>query len=428
MQLSDSRSNPGSLPASLLGLLAFGHCMAFIDRYLPAVAAPLLRAEFGLTDTQMGLLNGPAFVLLYVVGVLTSWPLARSPHRLRLLAGCIATWMLGMAVFALGRSFGVLIVARALVGLGQAAFVPLALGLIMDCSAPRWRARSMAVFTAAASAGHSLSMLLGGATLALLAKWVSVPAAVHWRWLFLIMAAPNAVLILLLLCREECPRGPSPPSGHVLQQMLESFRERSWVMGMYLCGACASLLVIQSIGAWAPSVLHREQGLTPATAALVFGAALLIAAPLANFIAGTLVDKRGEKLPPMTIMAVALALAVPLFWLIPWSSSAVMACVLLTFAWLIGAIAAVAMLVGLPSMLSAPLHDMGLRVFLTVTTAVGVALGPLMAGVVSDGMQLGQHGLSWGLNEVCLGAAVVGIVAALLARSFRWRVAIEAAR
>ena len=77
MQLSDSRSNPGSLPASLLGLLAFGHCMAFIDRYLPAVAAPLLRAEFGLSDTQMGLLNGPAFVVLYVVGVLASWPLAR---------------------------------------------------------------------------------------------------------------------------------------------------------------------------------------------------------------------------------------------------------------------------------------------------------------------------------------------------------------
>ncbi|GGA31373.1 MFS transporter [Dyella nitratireducens] len=416
------------MPASLLGLLACGHGMAFIDRYLPAVAAPLLRANLGLSDTQMGLLDGPAFVLLYGVGMLASWPLARSPYRLRLLAGCIATWMLGMAVFALGNSFGVLIVARALVGLGQAAFVPLALGLIVDCSAPRWRARSMALFTAASSAGHSLSMLLGGATLALLAKWTSVPAAAHWRWLFLVMAAPNAVLILLLLRRAERPYAPSLPPGRVFSQMRAAFRESPWVMSMYLCGAGASMLVIQSIGAWAPSVLHREQGLTPATAALVFGASLLVAAPLANFIAGTLVDKRGEKLPPMTIMAVLLLMAVPVFWFIPWSTSAVAACVLLTAAWLIGAIAAVTLLVGLPSMLSAPLHDMGLRVFLTFVTVVGVALGPLIAGVVSDGMHLGTHGLSWGLSEVCLGAAIVGIVAALLSRSIGQRVAIEAAR
>jgi len=428
MRLSDSRANQGSMPASLLGLLACGHCLAFIDRYLPAVAAPLLRADLGLSDTQMGVLDGPAFVLLYAVGMLASWPLARSPYRLRLLAGCIATWMLGMAVFALGRSFGVLVVARALVGLGQAAFVPLALGLIVDCSAARWRARSMALFTAASFAGHSLSMLLGGATLALLTKWTAVPASAHWRWLFLIMAAPNAVLILWLLRREEHPYTPSLPRGRVFSQMLAAFRERPWVMGMYLCGAGASMLVIQSIGAWAPSVLHREQGLTPATAALVFGASLLVAAPLANFIAGTLVDKRSDKLSPMMIMAVVLLLAIPVFWSIPWSTSAATACALLMLAWLIGAIAAVTMLVGLPSMLSAPLHDMGLRMFLTFVTVVGVALGPLMAGVVSDGMHMGTHGLSWGLSEVCLGAAIVGIVTALLTRSVGQRVAIEVAR
>lgn len=428
MQLSDARSNQGSMPASLLGLLACGHCLAFIDRNLPAVAAPLLKADLGLSDTQMGLLDGPAFALLYVVGVLASWPLARSSHRLRLLTACIATWMLGMTVFALGHSFGVLVMARALVGLGQAAFVPLALGLIVDCSAPRWRARSMALFTMASSAGRSLSLLLGGATLALLAKWTPASAAVHWRWLFLVMAAPNMVLILFLLRRVEYSYTPSPPLGDVVREMLASLRDRRWEMAMYLCGAGASVLVIQTIGAWAPSVLHREQGLSPATAALAFGVALLIASPLANVIAGTLVDKRGETLPPMTIMAAALLLVVPVLWAIPWPLPAAVTCVLLALAWLIGAIAAVAMLVGLPSMLSRSLHDMGLRVFLTFITVVGVALGPLMAGVVSDGMHMGEHGLSLGLSEVCLGAAVVGMVAALLARSSGRRLAVGMAR
>jgi hypothetical protein len=65
------------MTAMLLSMLALGHCMAFVDRNLPAVAAPLLKADLGLSDTQLGVLDGPAFVLLYVAGMLASWPLAR---------------------------------------------------------------------------------------------------------------------------------------------------------------------------------------------------------------------------------------------------------------------------------------------------------------------------------------------------------------
>jgi predicted MFS family arabinose efflux permease len=141
MSVSDSPSTSGGMSVSLVSLLALGHCAAFADRNLPAVAAPLLKASLGLSDAQMGLLDGPAFAVLYVVGMLASWPLAGSRHRFRLLAGCVATWALGMTACALATSFGMLVIARALVGLGQAAFVPLALSLIVERSAPRWRAR-----------------------------------------------------------------------------------------------------------------------------------------------------------------------------------------------------------------------------------------------------------------------------------------------
>jgi MFS family permease len=258
------------MPVSLVCLLALGHCAAFADRNLPAVAAPLLKVSLGLSDAQLGLLDGPAFAVLYVVGMLASWPLASSPHRFRLLAGCIATWAFGMMVFALGRSFDMLLVARALVGLGQAAFVPLALGLIVERSAPQWRARSMAVFTAASVAGRSVAFLMGGAVLALLAQWAPASASAHWRLLFLVMAAPNLVLIVMLLRRVE--RAPAlPPPTAVLRQMRALFRRRPGLLFTYFCSAGASVLVVQTIGAWAPSVLHREQGLVPATAALAFG-------------------------------------------------------------------------------------------------------------------------------------------------------------
>ena len=73
------------LVVPLFALLALGHCLAFIDRNWPSVAAPLLKADRGQSDAQLGLLDGLAFVLLYVIGMLGGWPLARSRHRFRVL-------------------------------------------------------------------------------------------------------------------------------------------------------------------------------------------------------------------------------------------------------------------------------------------------------------------------------------------------------
>jgi len=411
----------GSISASLICLLALGHCAAFADRNLPAVAAPLLKSDLGLSDAQLGVLDGPAFVLLYVVGMLASWPLASSRHRFRLLAGCVALWVLGMAAFALGQSFGVLVAARALVGLGQAAFVPLALGLIVEGSAPQWRARSMAVFTAAAAVGRSVALLGGGAALALLARWVPALGLAHWRLLFLLMAAPNLILMRMLLRRAEWSPAAAPPVA-IPGQILAAFRRRPGLICTYFCGAGASVLIVQTIGAWAPSVLHREEGLVPATAALVFGAALLVTAPLGHLIAGILVDMRRKKLTPMVVVAGALLLTVPLLWAVLRASSAA-ACGFLTLTYLVGDVAAVAALAGLPSILPAPLRDAGLRLFLAFITVLGVGLGPFFAGLISDGIGMGGRGLSTALYLVCAGAAAFGIVSALLARA-GWRGAV----
>jgi MFS family permease len=408
---------------SLVGLLALGHCAAFADRNLPAVAAPLLKAGLGLTDAQLGLLDGPAFVLLYALGMLASWPLSQSPYRLRLIAGCIVTWAAGMAIFALGTRFAVLVAGRALIGLGQAAFVPLALGLIVEGAAPDRRGRSMAVFTAGAVAGRSLSLLAGGAALAALVHWAPTLGHAHWRLLFLLMAVPNLLLVMVLLRRRERPLPAVLSSSKIFPAMLAAFRERPGTMCAYLGSAGASVLVVQGIGAWAPSVLHREQALSPAASALMFGMALLLASPLGHLLAGLLVDKRGQRGTPMLIVAVALLLVVPMLWAVPSATSATQACALLALASLASGTAAVAALAGLPLMLPVALRDIGMRFYLTFTTLVGVALGPYVAGLVSDHLGLGGHGLSLALYKVCSVGAALGISAALLA-SPGWRRAV----
>jgi MFS family permease len=423
--LSGAHSKSQKLAVPLFALLALGHCLAFIDRNLPAVAAPLLKTDLGLSDAQLGLLDGPAFVLLYVAGMVGSWPLARSRHRFRVLALCIVTWAAGMAIFAFGHAFSVLVLARAMVGLGQAAYVPLALSLIVEHSVPQWRARSIATFTAAAAIGRGLSLLLGGAVLAMFARWVPSATFAHWRLLFLVMAAPNLLLIGALLHRKELSHEALPPLREVFRQIQGAFWERPGMMCAYLCGAGASVLVVQTIGAWAPSILHREHGLTPAMAALVFGICLLMAQPLGHFTAGGLIDWRKRAMAPTTIVAWALVLVIPLLCLIPYASSASMACGLLALASLVGGVAALAALAGLPLMLGTSLHDAGFRIFLSFITLTGVALGPFMTGRVSDGLGMGGHGLSLALCNVCVGAALVGTLAAFFAGRNGYRMAME---
>lgn len=401
-----------------VALLALGHCLAFADRALPAAVAPLLKADLDLSDAELGLLQGPAFAVLYAIGMLASLPMGGSRHRFRLLAGCVATWALGMAAFALAHSFGALCAARALVGLGQSAFVPLALGLIVEGSAPRWRARAIAVFTAGSVIGRSTALLLGGLTLALLARWLPAVALAHWRLLFLAMAAPNALLVVALLrCRERQPFAQGPALG--LGPILAWLRHWPRITGLYLCGAAACVLVVQTVGAWAPSVLQREHGLSPAAAALAFGAALALASPLGHLLAGTLVDGRRAWLTPVTIMAGGLLFAVPLLWLLPHAGSAAIACGLMAGVSLAVGGAAVAVLAGLPAMLPAALHGPGARLFLIFVTVVGTGLGPPIAGLVSDAEGLGGNGLSTGLGGVCLLAAALGLASASLMRGWR---------
>lgn len=424
----DQISASGELSKPVLVLLALGHCAAFADRNLLAVAAPLLKTEMDLSDAQLGILMGPAFVVLYVVGMLASLRMSAARQRFRLLAGCIGIWVLGMVGFALAQSFEGLFIARVLVGLGQSAYVPLALGLIVESVASRRRGRSMAVFTAGSVIGRSLALLLGGLVLMLLARQVFAPGVASWRLMFLIMAVPNLLLMAaLLLCRDRGRRFPGAMGGFM--RVFGWMRRHSAAMALYFCAAGGSVLVAQTVGAWASSVLNREQGLTPAHAALAFGAALLFASPLGHLLAGALVDVRSKRWTPTDVTATGLLLAIPLLWLLPYATSPQMACVLLALISLLAGAAAVAALAGLPAMLPEALHATAVRLFLIFITVTGTTLGPFLAGLVSDHMHTlapSADDLSSALRVVCVSVAVLAAVAAWLARGGWRRATVEA--
>lgn len=181
---------------TMLALLSAAYCLAYVDRLMIAVVAEPIKVEFGLSDTQLFLLTGAAFVLVYgILGMVTGWLLDRW-SRSRLVAGSLGLWSLFTMGCGLASSFPQLALARAAVGAGESAIVPAAMSLISDSYPPARRPLAMGTFYAGGMAGILIAWTVGG--------WIA--SEYGWRPAFLVAGPPGLLLALLVLWKGREPK------------------------------------------------------------------------------------------------------------------------------------------------------------------------------------------------------------------------------
>jgi MFS family permease len=147
---------------ALLALLTTLNILSWVDRQIIPALAPLLIAELGLTNAQVGLLYGYAFILCFIVAGIVLGPIADRVHRPRLIAGGLLAWSVFTAASGLARSFVHLAGARVMVGVGEATLTPAALAMLGDAFPPRWRARAAGIFAIGLPIGSGLSLVVAG--------------------------------------------------------------------------------------------------------------------------------------------------------------------------------------------------------------------------------------------------------------------------
>jgi len=180
----------------MLTLLSTAYGLAYIDRLMMAVVAEPVKAEFHLSDTQLFLLTGAAFVLIYgILGMVSGWLLDRW-SRSRLVAGSLGLWSIFTIGCGFAGSFPQLALARAAVGAGESAIVPAAMSLISDSYPPRKRPLAMGIFYAGGMAGILLAWTVGG--------WIT--SEYGWRPAFLVAGPPGLLLALLILWKGREPK------------------------------------------------------------------------------------------------------------------------------------------------------------------------------------------------------------------------------
>jgi MFS family permease len=280
-------------PWLALTLLTAIATVGFIDRIVMNVLAVPIQMEFGLSDTQVGLLTGLAFAVLNVTLGIVVARYAERGHRMSLIAIGTLLWSLATAACGFVANFTQLLLARVGVGVGEAVGLPANQSVIADYFPPEKRATAMSVLMLSPPIGAFIGGAGGG--------WVGQEFG--WRNAFLIATVPGALLAIAAWVFVAEPSrgrhdreksGAVPPIGAVLKRLVGLPSARH-----LLAGSTLASLVGFGLNAFLTFVLVRKFAMSLAEASL--WSALLGSLPgaIAVIAGGRLADRYGERTPAL---------------------------------------------------------------------------------------------------------------------------------
>jgi len=383
----------------------------FMDRQIIVSMFPFLKAEWSLSDKELGLLVSVISVTAAVFSVPVAW-LADRFSRVKSIVVMASIWSIACTASMFTQTYGQLLAARGIVGLGEAGYGPAGTAMVAAHFPQRMRGGLLGGFIASGSVGSVLGVVLGGYV------------ASHWGWkaAFGIVGIPGLVLALLyLLVRDYQTVGvnigpaerPAPTQSEMIRTILFS-RTVRWIC----TGAAAQLIAVSALWSWLPSFLNRAYGMTPDKAG-VQAALVVLAGALGSVVLGVVVDWAGTRRADGRFLAVALLSTLSMLALviafgaaqvgIEISQTAQFRLILLgsfLAPCTVGPAAAIIIDVVHPGVRST-----GASVLTLVQNLLGLALGPFLAGLLSDAM-----GLTTALTLTPL-ACVIAVVSFLIART-----------
>jgi MFS family permease len=274
-----------------LGVLTGLNLLNYIDRYLVSGMLPLISVGLGLSDARAGLLFTMFIATYSVVSPAAGW---FGDRRARFPLAAIGVLIWSAATFASGLAptLAFFLVARALVGVGEASYSVVTPSLLSDFFPPERRGRALATFYAAIPLGSAMGFALGGV----------LGQHLGWRPAFFIAGGPGTVLGLALLFLRDPPRGafdPPRPPGHVAPTLGQSF-QMLLARRSYLHNTAAQTIYTFALGGlatWMPTYFVRERHLPLANAGVTFGAVLCVAGFAGTLVGGQVGDRMAARTP-----------------------------------------------------------------------------------------------------------------------------------
>jgi MFS family permease len=397
-----------------------------IDRSIINLLVEPLKSSFQLSDTQFGALQGIAFGMFYTFLALPIGMLAdRAPRRL-VIGACIGLFSLFSAATGLAGNYAQLFAARAGVGIGEAGVAPPGFSLISDSFPPHRLGRAISLFTMSSSIGSAIALMGGGALIGTLeAARASDPAALHglqpWQWAFILAAVPGAILAPLYLILREPPRRGAARSGPrlPLTALLAELRRLGGFLALLLIGMSMVTTTSYATGVWSPALFIRVYGWAPREIGFWLGLMTLGGGVVGSFTAGWLVDhfaRRRVEGAVMLVAATAFAGCGLAGALAPLMPNAGAAMALLAVMHLLLAAPYACAPVAIQLVVADRFRSQVPAVYLTAISLVGLLIGPVLVGALTDHLFHSPKDVRYSLSLVVGVAAPIMCTALLLAR------------
>lgn len=354
----------------------------FLDQQLMSILLEPVRHEFGLTDIQLGLLSGIAFAALYTMLSVPLGIWAVNHSRRNLIALAALLWGAMTMACGLAQSFAQLLVARIGVGIGEAGGLPPSQAWISDTYKPGERATALAALAAGVNIGAFLSFLIGG----------YLGHRYGWRPAFIVAGLPP--LLLALLLRFTVNEAPQPLAAVSTRNggslaLVGSTMRQMWsdpALRQVLIAAILAMAVGYGAIAWLPSYLVRSQHFNIAQAGAYLAIAIGIGGAIGSWLGGLISDRLRDIDVRWSLWFVALVFVIarPFAMVFYWTNNTALALALFVLPAAVGAIHIGPAVAVLHERIDAPLRPLASALFMMILTLLGLGLGPLAVGGMSQ--------------------------------------------
>jgi MFS family permease len=399
-------------------VLCLAQLVSIVDRIIMGVAAEPVRHDLNLSDSQLGILLGPSFVLLNVVGGLFAGRLADLTNRRWLIFFGIIVWNVANACCGLARNFEQLLTARLVVGLGEAILTPAAMSLIASYFPPKNLYRATSIFLSGTSLGRAAAFLGGGAiiaTLALPGPDRILSSFAPWQVVFLAASAFGALVAILVLSIREPVRIERSDSPSKASAAFAHFRaNKRAYLALFFSFTCTAV-VTYVLGGWTVSFFVREHGLSVGAASAWVGTNSLIVGPASTIFGGLVTDylhAKHVRSPGLRVIICCLILfpfSALGFWLASSFAAAFIFYVLMYF--MVGVTIAPSF-GGIQAITPEPYRGTITSLFVATYTTLGAGVGPYIVGVLADKVFASDRMLGPSIFIAVTGSAIIGLIAA----------------
>ena len=409
---TSSGASGGSWYALSIMLLIYS--CNFLDRAVLSLVAEPVRREFGLSDSQLGVLNGFAFGLMFAIVGIPIGLLVDRVNRCRLLACMVFLWSSATAGCALARNYLGLLIGRMAVGAAESGGAPTSFSLISDYFPPRLRSSAVGFY------------YLGGAIGGLMCYLVGSRVAAHFGWRAALLASSIPGVILAVLgffslrepARGATEPGPRASDAEQVVGFLPALRMIATNRALiYLFGAAPLVsAAAAAAGAWLPPFFMRSHAMSIGNASLILGIAGGGFGSLGSTVGGAIADRiaRSDASRRTGFGACVLMLAAPCLLAATLSVALAPA---IGFTLVSFALIFVGLPVSFGSMLtlaSPRIRGVTSATMQGMCNLLGYGLGPLAVGMVSDkigGPDSLRDALGIVSSTCCLGAALCFLLA-----------------